>query len=365
MHQLLVIGVLALAAAVAGLQLLARRGRRLLRDEDMERLLAALEFNPLRSSAEDQLLPEPRRRPAPDFALPDARDGTLVCLSDLRGRRPVILFFDPKCERCRTLAPEMEALHQRLASGGGAGLVVVSRGSRRALLRRARRFGWSFALPMQRGWEIANRYGSRAVPIAFVLDDENRMAREVVAGVAPILALAGSPQAPRPASWPSKDLSKSLILRDGLPSGTVAPSFDLAGLDGGRVRLADFRGQPTLVVFSDSQCGPCFGELAPALQRELDAARPGDPAVVMVSRGDPELNRLRARELGLSFPIGLQEGWRTSKEYGLFATPAAFLIDELGRTWRDVAVGVPAILTLWTHGQLSRREVSPIAKSQP
>ncbi len=318
----------------------------------MERLLTALAFNPLRSAAEDQLLPEPRRKPAPAFVLPDARDGSLVSLSDLRGRRPVILFFDPACERCRTLAPELEALHQRLASGGGAGLVVVGRGSRRALLRFARRFGWSFALPMQRGWEIANRYGTRATPIAFVLDDENRVARDVVPGAARILTLAGPPQARRPAPWPlTKDLSRSLILRDGLPSGTVAPSFDLPSLDGGRVRLADFRGRTTLVVFRDSQCGPCFGELAPALQRELDAARAGDPAVVMVSRGDPGLTRLRARELSLSFPIGLQEGWRTSKEYGVFATPVAFLIDESGRTRREVAIGTPAILTLWTYGQ--------------
>ena len=42
----------------------------------------------------------------------------------------------------------------------------------------------------------------------------------------------------------------------------------------------------------------------------------------------------------------LQEKWKLSKEYGIFATPVAFLIGENGVIAKDVAVGTDAILAL-------------------
>jgi hypothetical protein len=42
----------------------------------------------------------------------------------------------------------------------------------------------------------------------------------------------------------------------------------------------------------------------------------------------------------------LQDKWKLSKEYGIFATPVAFLIAENGVIARDVAVGKEAILAL-------------------
>jgi len=65
-----------------------------------------------------------------------------------------------------------------------------------------------------------------------------------------------------------------------------------------------------------------------------------------VSRGSPEEYRRTARELGLTFPIVLQEKWKTSQQYNVFATPAAFLIDEQGVVAREVAIGEAAILKL-------------------
>jgi hypothetical protein len=42
----------------------------------------------------------------------------------------------------------------------------------------------------------------------------------------------------------------------------------------------------------------------------------------------------------------LQERWKLSQEYGIFATPVAFLIDERGVIARDVAKGIDAIRAL-------------------
>ena len=66
----------------------------------------------------------------------------------------------------------------------------------------------------------------------------------------------------------------------------------------------------------------------------------------MVSRGDQRANRAKAQEHGYPFPVLLQKHWEISKEYAMFATPVAYLIDEQGVIAKDVAVGSDAILQL-------------------
>ena len=107
--------------------------------------------------------------------------------------------------------------------------------------------------------------------------------------------------------------------------------------------LADLRGERVLLVFSDPECGPCM-ELAPRLQ-QLQEERT-DLQVLMVSRREVEANRAKAAQLGLSFPIVLQRQWEISREYGMFATPIGYLIDEEGILLSDVAVGVEPIVAL-------------------
>jgi hypothetical protein len=68
----------------------------------------------------------------------------------------------------------------------------------------------------------------------------------------------------------------------------------------------------------------------------------------MVSRRDPEANRRKAVELGLTFPLVLQKSGEISLRYGIFATPVGYLIDEQGIIAADVAKGVEPILALAT-----------------
>lgn len=140
-----------------------------------------------------------------------------------------------------------------------------------------------------------------------------------------------------------RSLAKSRLNRNGLTPGTFAPSFTLPRVGGGELSLDDYLGRCVLLVFSDPDCGPC-DVLAPRLER-LAKEVPG-LSVLMVSRGDPERNRAKVAEHGITFPVVLQEQWQLSREYAKFATPIAYLIDAEGRVAATVAVGVDAILAL-------------------
>ncbi len=109
--------------------------------------------------------------------------------------------------------------------------------------------------------------------------------------------------------------------------------------------LTDFRGRNVLLVFSDVDCGPCDA-LAPDLVHIANSDQANGVELVMISRGGQDENRRKAEEHGYPFPVLLQRSWEVSKQYGMFATPIAFLIDEDGVIAERVAMGGPAICEL-------------------
>ena len=90
--------------------------------------------------------------------------------------------------------------------------------------------------------------------------------------------------------------------------------------------------------------GERYPQLAPKLERLHQ--EDDDLQVLMVSRGSEEDNQLKVREHGLTFTIVLQRHWEISKQYAMFATPVAYLINEAGVIISDVVAGGPAILDL-------------------
>jgi hypothetical protein len=83
----------------------------------------------------------------------------------------------------------------------------------------------------------------------------------------------------------------------------------------------------------------------------------------MVARGEADANRRKAAEHGFNFPVGLQRHWEISRDYGIFATPVAFLIDEHGQVAADMATGVDGILALLaSEANPGLKEAMPIGK---
>lgn len=131
----------------------------------------------------------------------------------------------------------------------------------------------------------------------------------------------------------------------GLPVGAVAPGFSLSSLSGPVLTLDDLlaAGRPVMLVFTDPACRPC-GTLLPEIgrwQRDYD----GSVTVAVVSRGDPEVNRAKARAARLD-DVLLQADREVARAYETTATPSAVLIGEDGRIASPVVAGGAPIRNL-------------------
>jgi methylamine dehydrogenase accessory protein MauD len=114
--------------------------------------------------------------------------------------------------------------------------------------------------------------------------------------------------------------------RSGLKPGAKAPAFSLPDVEGEEVSLTDFSGRRTLLVFVQSGCGPCH-DIVPELNRLQQS---GQLQVLVINSAEPEEARDWVQETHADFPVLIQDRWEVSKQYQVFATPFAFLINERG-----------------------------------
>jgi peroxiredoxin len=148
----------------------------------------------------------------------------------------------------------------------------------------------------------------------------------------------------------------------GLPVGSEAPAFELPDLARKRRTLAEFRGQPLLLVFFNPACGFCR-ELLPKLSEkaenrkqraEMEAesqesgvgVRSERLLVVIVSTGGAEANRQLFKEHQLTCPVLLQKQVEVAAAYKANGTPSGYLINAQGKIASELAMGAEALLAL-------------------
>ncbi len=135
---------------------------------------------------------------------------------------------------------------------------------------------------------------------------------------------ASPPRAPRARAW------------DGKP-GSLAPDYAAPTLDGGRLALADLRGQPVLLNLWATWCAPCRQE-TPALITLHRRFAPRGLRVVGVSvdeRAAASSVRDFVAENALPYAILHDADDRASGLFGVPALPGSFLFNRAGvLVWR-------------------------------
>ena len=121
-----------------------------------------------------------------------------------------------------------------------------------------------------------------------------------------------------------------------LPLGTAAPDFKLPDTGGKMVSLADFKGQPALlVVFICNHC-PYVIHLRAGLAQLARDYLPRNVGMVGISSNDaanypadsPDKMKEEAKKAGYLFPYLYDETQAVAKNYHAACTPDIFLFDK-------------------------------------
>ncbi len=119
------------------------------------------------------------------------------------------------------------------------------------------------------------------------------------------------------------------------PAGAVAlkdpaPDFTLKRLDGGNLRLEEYRGKVVLINFWASWCGPCRQEMPVLDQLQKRYADTGFTVLGVNVEGKPGPAEQLLHRTPVSFPVLIDQGQTVSQRYQLEAMPSTVVVDRDG-----------------------------------
>ena len=124
---------------------------------------------------------------APQIELPDL-NGAIVSLRSFRGTRLVVLFWDPECQFCGEMLPDLRAWEDNDPEEAPM-LLVVSTGSEEA----TRKMSLSSPVLLDAQLAAARAFDAPGTPSAVLIDEQGRVASELAVGAPAVLALAQAP----------------------------------------------------------------------------------------------------------------------------------------------------------------------------
>ncbi|SPF33205.1 DoxX family protein [Candidatus Sulfopaludibacter sp. SbA4] len=123
---------------------------------------------------------------APALRLVDL-DGNATDLAPRRGRRMLLLFWNPSCGFCQQMLEDVKKW-ERNRPEGAPELLVISAGSSEA----NREQGFRSPVLLDQNFAAGQVFGAGGTPSAVMLDGDGRVASEVGVGAAAVMALAGA-----------------------------------------------------------------------------------------------------------------------------------------------------------------------------
>lgn len=120
-----------------------------------------------------------------------------------------------------------------------------------------------------------------------------------------------------------------------------APDITMPALDGGAVRLSDYRGKVVLVNFWGTWCEPCKEE-TPALEASYQKLKDQGLVIVGVNlrRQEPDEQTIRAflSQYGVSYTTALDVDGEAARLFQISPIPTSYFIDPAGNI-RYIRVG--------------------------
>src|SRR5215207_4190617 len=365
-------GVLALVAGLVVLRLFAvqwwflvhllrQNGRLLVRLEALEAMLGTGGGEAPSQNGAQRAAGLPVGTQAPSFSLPGLHGETLT-LEALRasGKPVMLLFTDPDCGPCTALLPEIRRWQKEHAQEELT-ISLISLGSVEQNRAKSTEHGLREVL-LQKEWEVAHAYEAYGTPSAVLVRPDGKIASPLAQGSDAIKALVyeaaqGRVPTQRPLVQPqlqgepcpncgkvhptNGNGHPHPVMSQGTKVGEPAPPIELQDLKGNTVTLEDFKGEKTLVLFWNPECGFCQ-QMLPDLKDLENSSSKEASKILVVSAGTGEANKA----MGLRSPVVLDPQFAVGRAFGAAGTPSAVLVDEERRIASEVAIGAPAVLGL-------------------
>jgi thiol-disulfide isomerase/thioredoxin len=163
-----------------GFQLVRQNGRILLRVESLHEAIAAL-----RAPAPRPATPSGIKvgTVAPDFELPKLVGEGRKKLKDWRGKRVLIIFFNPGCGFCRQMVPKLS----ELAPVDGLVPVIVTAGDKHANEQLLTNHNVQLPTLLQKDNEVAASYQTAGTPTGYLIDEHGKIASDLIIGAEALL----------------------------------------------------------------------------------------------------------------------------------------------------------------------------------
>ena len=122
--------------------------------------------------------------------------------------------------------------------------------------------------------------------------------------------------------------------------GQTAPTFEALQMDGSTLKLDDYRGKPTVLVFWASWCGPCRQE-APDVAR-VAKSYGNQVNMVSINAGESlEVAKRASVQMGITWPVVLDTDASIQAKYKVTGIPLVLILDANGLV-RHRNNGVPS-----------------------